>query len=334
MLQSILLPLDGSQLAERVLPHAVKCAQATQSNVILAHVLPTSGVHIDIPSVDPLDWRLRQMEARLYMEEIAELLSGAGINVESALLQGEAAESITHYAREHDVDLIIMSSHGRSGLNGWNVGSVAQKVALTTHSSVMIVPAYRAPDKKLESDLRYRTIVAPLDGSQRAESVLPVLRALVQRDRAQVQLVTVVPRPQTPQRIPHASGGDGLVDQLLARHRTEAEEYLSRLRSRVDGNVSQHVLLGNDVMSTLHDFLRQQDADLVVFSAHGHSADGARRYGSLVTSFLAYGSTPLLIIQDLAPDELRKSEAQVAAEASLQAPVKVWTVVDNAFAPS
>jgi nucleotide-binding universal stress UspA family protein len=81
MLKRILLPLDGSQLAERALPHAVKCAQATQSCLTIAHVLPTSDVYIDIPSVDPLDWRLRKMEANLYLEEIASLLAQRDVMV-------------------------------------------------------------------------------------------------------------------------------------------------------------------------------------------------------------------------------------------------------------
>lgn len=334
MLQRILLPLDGSELAECVLPHAVRCAQATDSLVIIVHVLPTSEVHIDIPSVDPLDWRLRKMEARLYMEEIASMLSGQSINVETALLQGEAAESIAQYAKEHSVDLTIMSSHGRSGLNSWNVGSVVQKVALTTHTSVMVVPAYRTREGELTTALRYNTIVAPLDGSQRAESVLPLLRALGQQNAAEIQFVTVVPRPEMPRRIPRSSGADVLVDQLMDRNRTEAEAYLSQLQSRIDGNTSEHILLGNDVVGTLHDFIGQQEADLVILSAHGHSANGARRYGSLVTSFIAYGSTPLLIIQDLSPDEILKSAAEVAAEETFAAPVKVWTVENNAFAPA
>lgn len=332
MIQRILLPLDGSELAECALPHAVRCAQATHSEILIVHVLPTSDIHIDIPTVDPLDWRLRKMEAQLYMEEIAELLGGEGVNVETALLQGEAAESVTQYAKKCDADLIIMSSHGRSGLSGWNSGSVVQKVILTTHTSVMIVPAYRA-DEVAFTDLSYRTIVAPLDGSRRAESVLPLLRALGQQNQTQIQFVTVVPRPEMLRRAPLSPDDDTLADKIVARNRVEAEKYLAQLQSRVRGNVSEHVLLGNDIVGTLHDFIRQQEADLVILSAHGHSANAARRYGSLATSFIAYGSTPLLIFQDLAPDEIMKSEAQVAAEALFAGPMNVWTVV-NASAPA
>lgn len=329
MLQRILLPLDGSELAETALPHAVRCAQATNSLIMIVHVLQASNIHTDVPTVDPLDWRLRKMEASLYVEEIADLLSGAGVNVESALLQGQAAESITQFAKEWDADLIVMSSHGRSGLNSWNVSSVVQKVILTTHTSVMIVPAYRASEVAL-TELRYRTIVAPLDGSQRAECVLPVVRALARLNRTQIQLVTVVARPEMPHRAPLSPEDATLSDKVVARNRAEAEKYLAQLQSRLSGNVSKHLLLGDELVGTLHDYVRQQDADLVILSAHGHSGNGARRYGSLVTSFIAYGSRPLLIIQDLSPNEIMKSEAQVAAEGMSERPMEVRTVT-NAF---
>ena len=335
MLERILLPLDGSQLAESALPHAVTCAQATGSRLTLVNVLQTSDIHIDIPSVDPLDWRLRKMEAKLYLEEMAERLSAEGVRVETVLLQGEAAESITQLAKEKEADLIVMASHGRSGLNGWNLSSTVQKVILATHTSVMVVPAYRAGGVDLDVDLsalRYRTIVAPLDGSRRAECVLPFVSALAQQNRAPLRLVTVVARPEMPQRAPLLPDDRSLADQLVARKHGEAKKYLEQLESRIDGDVSHQLLVGDDVIDTLHDFIRQQEADLVVFSAHGHSGNGARRYGSLVTSFIAYVSTPLLIIQDLPPSEIMKSEAQIAAEAMFERPMEVRAVVNTSAA--
>lgn len=332
MLQRILLPLDGSQLAETVLPHALACAKAADSAIMLVHVLQTTEDHSDTPAIDPLDWHLRKMEAELYLEKVAELFAEAGADVQSALLQGGAAERIIEFAHETNADLIMMSSHGQSGLSGWNVSSVVQKVILTAHTSVMIVPAYEETDVAL-TELRYRTIVAPLDGSRRAECVLPFLQALGRLYNAQIQLVTVVPRPEMARRAPLSPEDAALADQVVARNRAEAEKYLAQLQPRVKGNVTKHLLLGDNVVGTLHDFLRQQDADLVIFSAHGYSGNGARRYGSLVTSFIAYGSTPLLIVQDLPPEEIKKTEAEVAVEETSESDMGVRTVVNAPVAP-
>ena len=314
MLKRILLPLDGSQLAEIALPHALACAQATRSRLILAHVLQTGN---NDPSkaqtVDPLDWRLRKLETSRYLEQKAELLLQEGVEVETVVLLGEAAERIVEYAQEVGADLIVMSSHGQSGLSPWNVSSVVQKVILTTYSSLMIIPAYRAPNVAL-GELQYRRIVAPLDGSQRAECVIPLLRTLSQKHDAEISLVTAVARPEMIGRTPLSSEDATLVEKLVARNRAESEKYLAQVASRIDNNVTSSVLVSEDVIATLYEFVKRQEADLVVFSAHGSSGNRDRRYGSTVTSFIVYGSTPLLIVQDLPPQKIRKTEAEVVAQ--------------------
>ena len=332
MLNRILLPLDGSRLAETVMPHALACARAADSVIMLVHVLQKSDDHNGTPTVDPLDWHLRKMEAELYLEKVAALFTEAGAEVESALLQGEAAERITEFAQEKRADLVMMSSHGQSGLSSWNVSSVVQKVIQTTHTSVMIVPAYGATDVAL-TELRYRTIVAPLDGSRRAECVLPLLQTLGRLYNAQILLVTVVPRPEMPRRAPLSPEDVTLADQVVARNRAEAKKYLSQLQSRVSGNVTKHLLLGDNLVGTLHDFVMQQDVDLLIFSAHGYSGNGVRRYGSLVTSFITYGCTPLLIVQDLPPEEIRKTEAEVVFKETSESDMGVRTVVNAPAAP-
>ncbi|HZD10218.1 MAG TPA: universal stress protein [Candidatus Binatia bacterium] len=314
MLQTILLPLDGSQLAETVLPHALTCAKVMNSHLILVHVLQTAKYpDSDSHTVDPLDWRLRKMEALRYLEETAERFSRAGVKAEAVLLLGDSAERIVEFAQERNVELIMMSSHGASGLSGWNVSSVVQKVILTTHTSVMIIPAYHRPDVSF-GDLRYRRVVAPLDGSQRAECVLPLLKMLAQAHEAETDLITIVARPQMLQRTPLSSEDAELADRVVARNRAAAEKYLSQVQSRMDNHVNTHVLVSDDVIESLYEFVGREEADLVVFSAHGSSGNGNRRYGSIVTSFIAYGSTPLLIVQDLPPQKIRKTEAELAAQ--------------------
>lgn len=315
MLQTILLPLDGSQLAETVLPHAMALTRATNSRLILLHVLPKTDHHSGQEShaVDPLDWRLRTLERSRYLEQKAEFFAQAGIAVETELLLGEAAERIVEFAQEREADLIIMSSHGQSGLSPWNVSSVVQKVILTVHSSVMIIPAYHAAETPL-TGLAYRRIVAPLDGSRRAECILPVLQTLADSQEADISLLTVVTRPEMLRRTPLSADDTALVDRLVDLNRTESETYLAQLESRIEGRLSSHVIVGDDLIEELYNFVSRQEADLVVFSAHGSSGNRNRRYGSVVTSFIAYGSSPLLIVQDLPPHKINVSEAELAAQ--------------------
>ncbi len=317
MIERILVPLDGSQLAETALPHALACAQATSGQLVLIHVLPNDesengGTH----TVDPLDWRLRTMERSRYLEDKAQMLIQAGADVDTELLLGEAAERIVEFAKESDIDLIVMSSHGQSGLSPWNVSSVVQKVILTTHSSVMIIPAYHAGDPPLVGH-RYRRIIAPLDGSHRAECVLPMVQALGHAHEATIDIVTMVARPEMLRRTPLSAEDAALADRLVEVNRIESEKYLSQLETRLDGQVRSHVIISADVIGDLYNFVRRQEADLTIFSAHGSSGNGNRRYGSIVTSFIAYGSTPLLIVQDLPPHKINRSEAEMAAQREL-----------------
>lgn len=317
MLKTILLPLDGSQLAETALPHALALALATKARLILCHVLPqVEQLGQESHAVDPLDWRLRTLERSRYLEQKAQLLALAGVEVETELLLGEAAERIVEFSQEREADLIIMSSHGQSGLSPWNVSSVVQKVILTVNSSVMIIPAYHAADVALEG-LEYRRIVAPFDGSHRAECVLPLLQTLADSQDADISLLTVVTRPEMFRRTPLSADDAALVERLVDLNRTESEKYLAQLASRIQGRASSHVLVSEDLIDELYNFVARQEADLVVFSAHGSSGNRNRRYGSVVTSFVAYGSTPLLIVQDLPPHKIRMSDAEVAAQKAL-----------------
>lgn len=316
MLRRILVPLDGSQLAETALPYALTYAQATESQVILVHVLPaTKDGGSDAQTVDPLDWRLRKLEATMYLEEMSARFVDAGVKADSVLLMGDAAERIVEFAGERDADLIVMSSHGKTGLSSWNVSSVVQKVLLTTHTSMMVIPAYYARHVSF-GQLRFRRIVVPLDGSQRAECVVPSVKAFVQAYDAEAVLVTAVARPEMVRRAPLSAEETALSDKIVARNRTAAEKYLSQLKTRVGSDASTHLLVSDDVTESLHEFVRRQKADLVVFSAHGSSGNRKRRYGSIVTNFIAYGSAPLLIIQDIPAEEIKKTAAEVVAEES------------------
>jgi nucleotide-binding universal stress UspA family protein len=262
-------------------------------------------------AVDPLDWHLRKAEATSYLETVEQRLEGVEASVETLLLEGGAAQQIVGFARRHDVDLIVLSSHGRSGLSPWNVSSVVQKIIFRANTSVMIVRAYHQVENPL-GDLQYRRIVVPLDGSRRAEHVLPLTMALAEPARCKPWLVNVVARPEMPRHGPPSPEDAALADELTGRNRKAAERYLEQLKERVPG-AQIRTLIGDSVITALHDFVNEEEMDLVVFSAHGHSGSSRRPYGSVVTSFIVYGNTPLLIVQDVPQEEIEPGEAEVVA---------------------
>jgi nucleotide-binding universal stress UspA family protein len=313
MFSFILVPLDGSSLAESVLPHVKALAQLNGSQVILIRVLDQYEGCDDSDSVDPLDWQIRKAEAWTYLEQVASRLVEAGLQTQIEILEGNAAERIVEYVQVNDISLIVLSSHGQSGLTGWNVSSVVQKVILRARISMMIVRAY-VPHTTPMDDMRYQRIMVPLDGSQRAESVLPRVTALARSQDTQVLITHVVRQPEMPRRTPLSAEDTELIERITERNRAEAEKYLAELKSRLDVNIETRLLISPSVTSALHEFIEKEHIDFVFMAAHGFTGDTRRPYGSTVVSFIAYGTTPLLIFQDLRKDRILPTQAELVAK--------------------
>lgn len=312
MISHILVPLDGSPLAECVLPHAVAVARACESQVTLLQVLERARTHGQTRFVDPLGWYISEAEARAYLDGWVGRLQKAGLQARSVLLEGQAAERIIEFARDEAVGLILLSSHGRSGLSGWNVSSIVQKIILRAYLPAMIVRAYQPVPSEL-TGLRYQRLLLPLDGSQRAECALPLAVRLAHFHKAELLLVHVVSRPQMPRRMPIAQEDIELADRITERNRVEAARYLEQLRSWQEVDVRTRLLVGDHVAAILHDVVEQENVDLVVLSAHGYSGGTRWPYGSMVVNFIGYGTTPLLIVQDLSPDEIERTKVEMLA---------------------
>jgi nucleotide-binding universal stress UspA family protein len=289
-------------------------ARLTNAEVILLRVIEQISTPDQVRSVDPLHWRLRQVEAETYLEGVRDRLREAKLTgpIETVLLEGQAAERIVDYVREQKVDLIILSSHGRSGLSGWNISSVIQKVMVRAYTSILIVRAYQGDQQDL-ADFHYRRIVIPLDGSKRAEYTLPVVTILAQEHRAELLLAHVVAWPEMPRHVPLTSEERELVDRLVERNREEITKYFEQLKARLPGNVQTRVIVHGSVTATLHHLVEDEMADLVLMSAHGYSGETKHPYGSVSINFIAYGTTPLLIVQDIPQQEIELLPAELAA---------------------
>lgn len=313
MFERILVPLDRSPLAECVLPHVVAVARSLDSQLMLLHVLSPSDRQGGLRAVDSLDSQLRRAEAESYLEGVRARLQEVGVAAQTKVIDGDAAEQILTFARENQIGLAILSSHGRSGLSGWNVSSVVQKVIMRAPISLMIVRAYQPAQPDL-AGLRYRRVMVPLDGSPRAESVLPLATTLA-RAEAQVVLAHVVQRPQMPRRTPPSQEDSDLADRIVERNRSEAEQYLETVRAQLPSTaVETRLLISNHAAVALHELAEQENADLVLLCAHGYSGELRWPYGGMAVGFVAYGSSPLLIFQDAPAREIAPTPAEVAAQ--------------------
>ena len=310
MFTRLLVPLDGSPLAESALAHAAAVARPDARITLLQVLEPDAGAG----PVDPLEWRLRRDAASLYLERVAEgLRAASGATVTTLVAEGAAAERILSVARQSDAEVIVLSSHGAGGPSAWNVGSVGVKVAARAGASLLLVRGYRQGTPWGESGWRperYARVLVPLDGSLRGEHVIPAANRLATRHGARLELVHVVDVPGVIER-----SCDDVAEEEAEEDATEpGRRYLEEVRAECgpDASVATHVLCHADLFSTLEDLIDQLHVDLVLLSAHGHSAR-RRTHGTLPTNFILHGGTPVLILQDLPWDELRPSAAEVAS---------------------
>jgi nucleotide-binding universal stress UspA family protein len=310
ILNNMVIPLDGSALAECVLPHARAFAKAFHPDVTLLHVVERDNT-TGAAQIDPVSWQLRKMEAQAYLKKMNQQWKTDEAEAENVLLEGTAAERIIEYVDERDLDLMVVSSHGQSGLSKWNLSSVVQKIIYRAFRSFLLVRAFN-PDCNQVDEVNYRRILVPLDGSKRAEYVLPFATRLAQAHEAELFLVHIVTRPPMVQQ-PMSAEDSELVERLVSRNTAEATRYLEQVQARLSGLVETRVLISQSEADELLSFAETTGVDLVVLSAHGSSPDTTRPYGSVVTSFISYGSSPLLVIQDMPQDRIRPTQAEVAA---------------------
>jgi nucleotide-binding universal stress UspA family protein len=312
MFKRILLPLDSSKLAECVLPHLVAIAQICEPEVRLLRVLEPFGVTARMRMIDPVDWQTRKAEAESYLAGIAKRLKKAGLLVSTQLVDGRPAEQIIDAAHSWNADLIIMSSHGQSGLSPWNVSSVVQQVVLRSHRSLMIIRAYQSVTEEL-TGLQYHRIFLPLDGSQRAEMPLAVAEALARAHNSEILTAHVVRQPELPRRTSASQEDLLLANQLTERNRAEALKYLEDLKSRIDLTIQTKLEVSPSISRSLHQIAEQNNVDLTILSAHGYSGDTRWPYGSVGLGFIVYGSSPLLILQDLPTNQIEPTLAELVA---------------------
>ncbi len=308
MFHHLLLPLDGSALAECALPHAIAFARAFEMQVTLLRTLHAPSP--DIP-IDIFDWQLQKAEAEAYVERIATQLQAAGIPTETMVVEGRPANAVIEHIQRNQIDLVALCSHGAGGLTNWPIEGMAQEVLFHAYRSSLLIRAHQ-PVSATGADLRYQRILVPLDGSRRAECVLPFATKLAHSHGAQLVLAHVFRRPEMPRQIPLSPEDQELAEQLVARNRAYMYKHLDQLNVRLPADTEIRLLERDDVVTGLHELALSEQIDLVIMSAHGHMGSNLWPYGSVATHFIVYGATSLLLIQDLLETDCAPTPAAVA----------------------
>lgn len=305
MFNHVLVPLDGSPLAECVLPHVIAIAKAFNAQITLVHVLEQPSKSLRLPKADPLDWYLKKTTAKVYLNSVQDRLEEHRLFTQSILLEGRATEQIVELAHARKVDLLILSGYGESGGKGevgGGVSDVVQQILQRVRTSTLIIRTNQSAAIQPD-DLHYQRVLVPLDGSQRAGSALTPAAALARVHGAELSVVHVVPKPEMARRMPLSQEDTDLINRFIERNQAEGSKYLEQILTHLPTNTRTHLVVSDNVAATLQHLSEQEQIDLLVLSAHGYSGDTKWPYGSITNRFITNGTTPLLIVQDL-PQEM------------------------------
>jgi nucleotide-binding universal stress UspA family protein len=309
MYQRILVPLDGSPLAEQVLPYVRILGKALQAPIEL---LRTFGL-VPAELADPVHGRhLDQLvasfrnEAQDSLDRAQASLQGLGVPVSTSVYEGEPASYIVREAEREPGTLIAMCTHGRSGITRWVMGSVTDKVLHATTNPLLIVRATSQGNSS--TDVKLSTVIVPVDGSSLAEQSLPHVVALARGLHLKVMLVRVTGSAeeyyqysayQRAGTIPGLGTGARSIEEFSREADARAIEYLHRVRGKLlqerVSSVEERLLHGQPA-GAIVDLARETQDNLIAMTTHGHS--GLERWvlGSVTDRVVRHSGDPVLVI--------------------------------------
>lgn len=318
MFKHILVPLDESERAEQVLPVAIRLARASGGTITLLEVIPPPtefGPYWGEPPLlvqRAIDTDL--ISAAGYLAQLARREIFTGVETETKTVCGPPASTICATAEEQEIDLIVMSSHGRTGLKRWALGSVAQKVA--RHSSVPVLVLREGCLEKLEPRTQaappLRALVA-LDGSQFAEAVITpaaeLVAALAAPARGALHLVRIVNVSSI-----HSEADRDVREQAIQEATiylcTVVDEMGYGLAEKLGLEVTWSVVASDDVADTFIDMAEHGEdtterCNLIALTTHGRGGLQRWMMGSIAERVLEGAHLPVLIVR---PQEQQKTD--------------------------
>ncbi len=303
MSEKIVIPLDGSELAEVVLPYAREIAGRLDLGIVLLRVCEKPlSTQVCQEYLKDVAHRIKT-QPLLEQAQAGQLPRGKEIEIQTEVAIGHPAEAILYSAEKHQVAMILMATHGYSGIRRWVIGSVADKVLRKSVVPVGLVRAGVAAGQ--EAWAKKSTIIVPLDGSKMAEAVLPHVEKLAgQHDNEEpnIVLVRVIEPPFITSDYPEAGMALSWQEHVkLMRdfHRREGRRYLATIEKRLrdKGLMVRSVVLNGKPADKIIEFSKRHSPCLMVLAAYGLSGLGGWELGHVADKVLHRSDNPVFLVR-------------------------------------
>jgi nucleotide-binding universal stress UspA family protein len=340
MYKRILVPLDGSARAERSIPVAAHIARATDGTVILVRIatLPfTYSPYLGSATYADEVIEADMSEVQTYLNALANSEPLTGVKTITKAILGSPAQEILATAKSLNVDLIVMTSQGRTGMKRWMLGSVAQKIARNSAVPVLVLHEKGPLPTGPHLDTRPLRALVPLDGSPLAKAALEPAAQLVAAISApgegSLHFMRVI-KPPTTQELRMAGGQDSS-ESLEADKLHKAKTYLSSIAdqfhsgplARLNLSVTWSVAVAEDVAHTIIQMAENgEDAegagafgrcDLIAIATHGRGGLQHWVMGSVTERVLGATKLPILIVRPQSAELRQVSNSEGATKSTL-----------------
>jgi nucleotide-binding universal stress UspA family protein len=286
MFDKLLFPTDGSDGAAAVFDHVLDVAEAHDATVHVLNVADTTRESVTQVQGRIVD-ALEQAGAET-VREAATRASDRGVPTVTEVLQGEPYRTIVDYAETYDVDLVIMPTHGRRGLERFLLGSTTERVVRRSEAPVLTI----RPDDDVTVRYPYRRVLVPTDGSDPASAALDVGLGVADAASAAVHLLSVVDVTSL--------GVDVRADLQTAALEESAHEIVDRAAERATAagfEPTTAVEFGGSVTRVIRSYVTANDVDLVVVGTHGRTGFDRYVLGSVAEGLVRTAPVPVLTVR-------------------------------------
>jgi nucleotide-binding universal stress UspA family protein len=278
MFERILVPLDGSELAESVLHQVARLLRRKDAEVLLLRVVTLPpAVEGDVGTPLEALWS----RATEYIQAMEQRLSAQGSRVRAKVVEGFAADQILEVAKNEHATMIAMSTHGRTGLARWVFGSVAEKVLRASPIPVLAVPSFTGSGGDAfptgARELPFRKILVPIAAADLSLEIVPAVIEFAQLFESRIFALNVCDGPEC---------------AVPVHQMRQAYEQLRAAAVAAEPVVKQ----GNAALQIL-ETCRETGADLIAMTTHGHSGLSRWVLGSVAEKVLRAANVPLLVLR-------------------------------------
>ena len=319
MFERILVPLDGSARAEIILPLVARILHREESEILLLRVVdvPAAVGRVSLTEVR----KQEREEAQKYIHDVARRFASTGTKVHGRIAEGAPADAILDAAKTEGATMIAMSTHGRSGLVRWALGSVAEKVARASNVPILLVRSFRRSAKGdlepiVSAEIPFRRMLVPVDGSPTSMAAIEPAKKFAQLYGSDI-LTLHVETPYVPPS-PILPGMDVVYPHMVPPATPSDEDRITaKAAERFEhaGLKATRLTTVGEPAAEILDLSVNRGMDLIAMGTHGRSGPARWALGSVAERVLRSGEIPILLVRATAPSKPARKPAPKKAAA-------------------